>query len=548
MAIIGSTDLGDGLLTVSVDHDPTAVATDVPKGSFIIDANGTHYHKQDDGSTTNVTKVIDAGGLIASGEIEKEIGLAKTSGLLDGVVITAHSRNISTIQGDGGVPNTVTVNTTANHDLSTSDIIDVAGTANYDDVDLTITVVSPTQFTYQTSAHTISILESVGTISDKRRFDIAAGEGAISDLTNPLVPVITKVTITAKLAVLDSFLGSAITYLLVNTSDTLVQQTTAPTADQRRTLISIGRIAKVANKILTTVNNPIIGYGLEKTLEDFLVNHGGIAFEGGVLITANGANMKLDNSAGTIISLGRGFNTGLKNRPNTPDVSTQSPIPVGKFTKVFINGSGDLVADAVTNDIDPDNYNNSGTLTPVPTGMYTVQRLFFFPETDILAIYYGPQTHNSISGAQAALMIEDFTEHADTLPGAFRGWAILQEGTADLQDAISNNKGAIIDASTLRPSSAGGTNAQLNAIFGQYSDTTNQKPSVTTPTLVTFDTTDGAFGITHTDGTGTFTFPTAGRYDIKAQPQIERTGSGGDALFHLWPRKGKKSGNITAIG
>lgn len=55
--ITGSTDLGNGVLAVTVDHDPTAVATDVPLGTLIIDASATYWRKLDNGSTTNVAQV-----------------------------------------------------------------------------------------------------------------------------------------------------------------------------------------------------------------------------------------------------------------------------------------------------------------------------------------------------------------------------------------------------------------------------------------------------------------------------------------------------------
>ena len=55
MAITGSTDLGNGVLAVTVDHDPEAVATDAPTGSLIITAAGVWHRKLDDGSTTNVS-------------------------------------------------------------------------------------------------------------------------------------------------------------------------------------------------------------------------------------------------------------------------------------------------------------------------------------------------------------------------------------------------------------------------------------------------------------------------------------------------------------
>lgn len=57
MTITGSTGVGNGVCIVSVDHDPSAVATDAPKGSLIIDANAKWWVKQDNGSTTNVKGV-----------------------------------------------------------------------------------------------------------------------------------------------------------------------------------------------------------------------------------------------------------------------------------------------------------------------------------------------------------------------------------------------------------------------------------------------------------------------------------------------------------
>ncbi|KKN23064.1 hypothetical protein LCGC14_0908690 [marine sediment metagenome] len=56
MAITGSVDLGKGKRAVTVDHDPRSVATDVPKGSLIIDANGDVFTKMDDGVTTHVNR------------------------------------------------------------------------------------------------------------------------------------------------------------------------------------------------------------------------------------------------------------------------------------------------------------------------------------------------------------------------------------------------------------------------------------------------------------------------------------------------------------
>ena len=74
MAITGTTDLGNGQLAMTVSHDPTAVATDAPAGTLIIDTNGFWYKKLDAGSTTNVQKVpgtnisrsVDINGLVTN--------------------------------------------------------------------------------------------------------------------------------------------------------------------------------------------------------------------------------------------------------------------------------------------------------------------------------------------------------------------------------------------------------------------------------------------------------------------------------------------------
>ena len=67
MAITGSVDLGKRKRAVTVDHDPRAVATDVPKGSLIIDADGNVYTKMDDGATTRVNRCAPTTHILTGG-------------------------------------------------------------------------------------------------------------------------------------------------------------------------------------------------------------------------------------------------------------------------------------------------------------------------------------------------------------------------------------------------------------------------------------------------------------------------------------------------
>jgi len=72
MAVISVNDLGDHVHVVLVDHDPESVATDAPLGSFIVETStGDWFHKNDNGSSTNVTLVSPspAPGGVAGGDL-----------------------------------------------------------------------------------------------------------------------------------------------------------------------------------------------------------------------------------------------------------------------------------------------------------------------------------------------------------------------------------------------------------------------------------------------------------------------------------------------
>jgi len=77
-------------------------------------------------------------------------------------------------------------------------------------------------------------------------------------------------------------------------------------------------------------------------------------------------------------------------------------------------------------------------------------------------------------------------------------------------------------------------------IFAQLSDATNQKPTTTSPTVITFDTNDDIRGITHSASTATedLIISIPGTYTFYAQPQVERTSGASAQEFHMWFRIG----------
>jgi len=87
-------------------------------------------------------------------------------------------------------------------------------------------------------------------------------------------------------------------------------------------------------------------------------------------------------------------------------------------------------------------------------------------------------------------------------------------------------------------------------LFSQLSDSTNQKPTTTSPTVITFDTNDDIRGITHsiTLATEDIIIVIKGTYTIFPQPQVERTSGASPQTFHMWLRIGDDDkGGVTAV-
>jgi len=87
-------------------------------------------------------------------------------------------------------------------------------------------------------------------------------------------------------------------------------------------------------------------------------------------------------------------------------------------------------------------------------------------------------------------------------------------------------------------------------LFAQLSDSTAQKPSVTTPIVVTFDTNDDIRGIAHSiiSATEDIIINIPGEYTLFAQPQVERTSGAASEEFHMWVRIGTDDkGGVSSV-
>jgi hypothetical protein len=200
-----------------------------------------------------------------------------------------------------------------------------------------------------------------------------------------------------------------------------------------------------------------VAYATDKQYEQFIRSFGPIKVSGHT-ISPNGANLKLNRTSGTAFSLGRNW----INDTDNPSVVSDGAYTDCIFYRYYRGATaGTFITVPNQTAIDPTKYDNgSGTLQTVPGGKYTIQRLFYYPNTPtLLGVYYGRAEYTSLADAAANINFENFTEIENTRTNAiFVGYLLVRSGTTDL----SNTSDALIlQAGSFRSTTSGGGSVSL---------------------------------------------------------------------------------------
>jgi hypothetical protein len=270
-------------------------------------------------------------------------------------------------------------------------------------------------------------------------FSVTAGIGQIVTQTATIAGVATTVSNVTWSAVTGAAITnigtSQFTYVLVNSSGTVIQQTTPFTDAQYKTHIIIGILCHInlASVNLVT-NSQNVAYEDPHRLVELITSFGPIK-KTGLNIGPNGANLRVNRTSGEAFKIGANYITD-QFEPDVANISAQTP---ALLCRVHRNGSGGFIFDvnggSYYNDIDPSQYDDgSGTLQSVGGSKWTIQRLFFFPNNpaDIIC-YYGVQVYNQFSEARANLEFETFDEAQITTENAvFLGFLFVRNAATNL--------------------------------------------------------------------------------------------------------------------
>ena len=272
------------------------------------------------------------------------------------------------------------------------------------------------------------------TDGDNTKFDVAAGEGYVIDNhTNPLAPVVQRVKWAAKEAQSTPLLTTDTrTEVLVDGDGELVLQSSVTSGDYRDYIY----LGKVIHNNLTTINAvntlPNLVYNNELDALDLAFALGSINISGNQY-SANGTNLNLDKTSGE--SYRTGSNYVIDNKiPNNYTSSSQTAL---SFRYRYRNGSGGFTTGALTTSVDPTKY-DTGTGTPasVPSGKYTIQRIYHYPGTGNTYLTYGQSYYNHMTDAKSAIPTEDpIIDPVLSSEAVLRSYLVLKYNASNLSDS-----------------------------------------------------------------------------------------------------------------
>jgi hypothetical protein len=263
--------------------------------------------------------------------------------------------------------------------------------------------------------------------------DIAAGKGIIVDnYTDAENPTYTEVTWNAQEAVTLNYINLALaTFLAVNASGDIVQQTTAVNAEEERELITLGLVAHTNLTFITNVNNyGNWGKDILLTLGDLSTVIGPRLNDFGNDFTANGANLKLDKSAGSMFGMGLNYKDN-KQLPNSKAIDADSALTI-----LTLYRDTPIPTIVPTDNVPNTHYdpNGDGNLVAIPADFYTAHRIYYEPSTGVTILQYGQYIYDSLKKGVMSWDKEDFDKSSAIAGVPLRTVIIIKQGCTELND------------------------------------------------------------------------------------------------------------------
>ena len=295
---------------------------------------------------------------------------------------------------------------------------------------------------------------------------VKAGSGIINNMNattgSEINPILTYVTWNNYTASAQYLTSSQNTYLYVDASGSIFQQTSFFNQTQYEQALPLGRVTHPNYVSITGYGSNVqTTYDSDTQQNDFIRAFGPIKVSG-FTITPHTGSLSLGIGNGIAYNLG-GFYT---QDPNSPSHYESAGFATASIARAWRSGSGvylDNNGGTFYTTVDPDYWDDgTGTLNTMNAGDWQIQRVFANPVTGRTVVYYGQNVYTNLLNALQYLSTDSFVEGEFTAKSlVFVGYLVLKGQTNNLTDTTNNR---VINAGIFRNiaggSSGGGAVAQ----------------------------------------------------------------------------------------
>ena len=292
-------------------------------------------------------------------------------------------------------------------------------------------------------------------------FYLTSGSGIIVNhnaiTSSEINPIVTYVNWNATTqSIVDT--GSQNTYVYIDATGSLKQQTSFFTSEQYHEVIPIGRVSHYganSSTITGVGNNMVTAYDQTTQLDEFVRAFGPLKING-LTITPQPGSLHINIGSGTSFNLGGYYQYS----PDLPSIYNSSTYLTSSIIRIYRSGSGynfDNNGGSYYTTVNPTQWDNgSGTLQTVGNSNWSIQRVFINPVSGRSHIYYAQSTYATYLDAIGAVSTDDFEESEVTKNAyVFAGYLVMEGGAGNTNLAVSGSVNAIIQAGLFRNSVGG---------------------------------------------------------------------------------------------
>lgn len=294
--------------------------------------------------------------------------------------------------------------------------------------------------------------------ADPTKIDIAAGTGYIADWTDPANPTFTEYSWGAQIGVAIPDISQAFTNVYMvpsatpNIAEPSLSSGTIITPDKTRTCISLQAALHLNGVSIGTIaNSSTPSYQQINAVLDYIYSLGTINKGNNYL--ESGANLEIDKTTGESVLPFINRSNSLTN----PTELTNGSIVATTLIREYRDGVGGWTIMLETT-VNPDLWDDgSGTLVAVQNNKFTIQRFYFFGQTEATIITYGQAEYSSLAEAEGEIFHEA-PELDPILEGAtFTTALIMKKGVTDLTVAVAGGTASFVNIASAFSSPGGGS-------------------------------------------------------------------------------------------